>query len=246
MNNRLLIVAALGDEVRIIRSKMVMDSTIHFKPAILYRGQYQNQEVDLLVTGMGMDRARKGLTQTLEGFAPKLILHVGYAGGTSPVAGLGCLVLADRVTETQSGNFFRTDSSLFEKAKTLCEEQRLSHCVGGIVTVSKVISSPHEKADIGATHGAIALDMEAAGISQIACARKIPFLVAKAVLDQVEMELPNFQDCIEATGETKPVKLVRRLFKNPKEMMALSHLSYNASQARSAVTQFVEKWMQVV
>lgn len=238
-----LIVAALKDEVRQLKAKMAMDCTIHFKPAILYRGGLFNKEVHLLITGMGVERMKKGLEQALAQKKPSTILYVGYAGGCSPIAGLGTLVLAKKIVYEKEGEFFLSDERLLDKAKKLCGEKKWSCQVGGLVTVDRVVSSPHEKADLGALHEALALDMEAAALASVATRRGIPFLVAKAVLDPMEMALPNLENCIEPTGEAKPFAIAEHLFKTPSDLMKFPQIQYHASQARETLAKFVEGWM---
>lgn len=241
---RPLIVAALTDEVRILRSKMVCDSVIHFKPAILYRGQMEKKELDLLVTGMGRERMRKGLEEALSLCpAPRAILHTGYCGGASPLAAPGALILPGEVIDFSDGARMACDTDLLAGAKKMCEERKWPYQVGGIVTLDQVVSGPHEKADIGATHGAIALEMEGAPAAKIAHGRKIPFLAVKGVLDAVVTSLPDFRECLFPAGEVRLMKLAGRLLKNPREMADLFRLQYCASQARGALTAFVEAWL---
>jgi len=245
-NGQQLIVAALKDEVRELKSKMSIDCTIHFKPATLYRGIFFNKETALLVTGIGSERAKKGLEQALDQLIPGSILNIGYAGGCSPIAGLGSLTLGQKIIDEKTKKSFKSDDSLLGQAKKLCDGKKWAYRMGGIVTVDRVISSPHEKADIGAVHEAIALDMEAATVSEIATAKGIPWLVVKSILDPVEMELPSLQDCVEPTGEAKPVLLVEHLVKQPKDLMKITNIQYCASQARSSLTEFVESWVQLI
>lgn len=239
----MLIVAALKDEVRDFRAKLAIDCTIHFKPSILYQGKLANKGVALLVTGIGGERMQKGLEQALGVVEPEAILLVGYAGGASPLAAQGALILGEEVIDGKSGKRFQCDGILLEKAKRLSEEKELRYKVGNIVTVDRVISNPHEKADLGATYSALALEMEAVAVAREASRRGIPFLVAKAILDPVEMILPDLQDCIESTGEVRPTKLMEQLFKNPKEMMQLPKMQYLAAQAREVITNFLAGWV---
>lgn len=239
-----LIIAALKDEVRGLKDKLAVDLTIHFKPAILHRGLFLNKELDLLITGMGSERMRKGLQETLARKIPSVILYVGYAGGASPVAPLGALVVSEFVVDEKSGRRFAAGEDLFGRAKKICDDKQWPYQAGGIVTVDRVVSSPHEKADLGAVHKVVALDMEAAVVAEIASGHGIPWLVVKSILDPVEMRLPDLQNCIEPTGEPKPLHLVEHLFKQPQDLMKLPNIQYCANQARDALARFLEAWVQ--
>lgn len=239
-----MIVAALKDEVRSFLSKMSLDCVVHFKPAIFYRGKFLNKEMELLITGIGTKRMQEGLAAALALNLPKTILLVGYAGGTSPIVKTGSLILAEEIINANDGSCLKVDAELLLKAKKISEEEKFHYQLGKMVTVNRIISNPHEKADIGATHSAIALDMESAALAKMAFERKIPFLIVKSILDPVEETLPLLEDCVGPTGEPKPLKLAEHLFKNPREMMQLPRMQLLASQARASITKFVEGWVQ--
>lgn len=217
-----MIVAALKDEIREFQAKMDVDEVIHLQPAVFWRGKFLNKAMALLVAGVGAKKIEKSLKQVLNFYRPAFLLLVGYCGGASPVAGTGTLVLADR-----------SDKKLLAKAKQVCEARKISHQVGGLFSVDRVISHPHEKADLGVIHSAIALDMETDAVAWFAGEHKIPFLAAKAVLDPVEERLPAIDE----------EHLMKSFLKNPKAMMQLPKMVYWASQARGTIKGFLEGWV---
>lgn len=239
-----MIIAALKEEVRIFLSKMSLDCVVHLKTATFYRGKFLNKEVELLVTGIGATRVDQGLKAALAFGHPKYILLVGYAGGTTPIVSTGSLVVGSGMIGEKSGRRFSSDNELLAKAQGICEEEKWSYQIGDLVTVDRVIRSPYEKADLGATYSALALEMEAAVLANVAQERNIPYLVVKAILDPVEEWVPPLEGCYEATGEPKWMPLTKRVLQNPKEMMKLPKLYYWATQARSAIAKFLEGWIQ--
>ncbi|MDZ4225011.1 MAG: hypothetical protein U1D33_03800 [bacterium] len=240
----LLIAAALQDETRDLKENLAVDCTIHFKPAVLKRGLLFGREIGLLTAGLGPLRVEKALNQVLPEFKPSAILFVGYAGGASPLASAASLVLAQKVVDAATGEIFAADADLLEEAKEACKTQNLEHCAGGLATVAGVISSPHEKADLGAVHDCLALDMEAAAAARVAKRHAVPFLAVKAVLDPVAMELPDLKDCIDDEGGAKPLMLMGHLVKTPGDMMKLPQLQYCAAQARASINRFVEAFLK--
>ena len=238
-----LIVAALKDEIRIFKSKIMIDTVLHLKPPVLHRGRFGGKDIDLLVTGVGAKRMEEGLEKAFQYITPSMVLQIGYGGGTSPVVGLGTLALADKVLFGGTSEIFEADTELLQQAEELCRKKEISFQRGSVVSVDRVISDPHQKADIGATHGAIALDMEAAMAARFMAARKIPFLVVKAILDPMEMKLPDMVDCIDEDGDTRLGEVADHLVRHPKDMMQLPKMQYNATQARNALTAFLESWV---
>ncbi|MDO8528137.1 MAG: hypothetical protein Q7T03_10700 [Deltaproteobacteria bacterium] len=244
--NPILIVAALKDEIRHLKDKMAIDCTIHFKPAVLYRGQLFNKKIDLLTTGIGTLRMRQGLEQALTQTTPSHILYVGYAGSATPLAGQASLILASILLEEKSDKKFTSTKDLLDQAKKICAAKKFSSQVGGMITVKDVVSSAHAKAALGAGHRVLAIDMEASALAEVATQKKIPFMVVKSILDSVEMELPNLAACIDGAGDVKPGALVEHIFKTPGDIARLPEIQYCAQQARQSLTQFVEAWVQLL
>ncbi len=240
----LLIAAALKDELKEFVSLLQIDCTMHLKPALLHRGTYQNRDIRLLVTGMGEARMQSAMEQTLTQLKPQAALLVGYCGGTSPLVGLGSLILANGVVNEETGERLTSSAALLDPAKKFCEMKHLSHQVGGMVTVRNVVSGPHEKAALGARHQALGLDMEAFAFARAAANHEVPWLVAKSVLDAVDVKLPNLQDCVYPTGEPRVMEFMGHLFSSPKEFWHLPQLQYMASQARRAATDFATAWVE--
>lgn len=242
--SQLLIASALLEEIRDLKGKLATDCTIHFKPAVLRRGLLFGREVNLLATGIGAKQTHKALTQVLSELKTAALLFVGFAGSTSPLAKTGALILGEKVVDTDTGESFMADADLLAGAKEACKVGGLEHHVGGMATVGKIICNPHEKASIGILHNSLALDMEVAVAAKIAKQQGIPFLAVKAVLDPLEMELPDLKDCIDDEGGAKPLMLMGHLVKTPGDMMKLPQLQYCASQARESINQFVEAYLR--
>lgn len=241
-----LILAALHDEIREFKNKMAVDCTVHFQPGVFYRGKVFEKEASLLVTGIGAKHVERGLASVLRLERPDVLLLAGCCGGASPVAGNGKLVLVDRVADAQSEKEWRADKNLLEAAKKISEVQKISYQIGGMAAVDRVIIHPHEKADLGATHSVIALDMESAAVARFAVEHKIPWLAAKAVLDPVEERLPPLEGCYDAMGEARWGNLAEHFLKDPKAMMQLPKMIYWASQARHTITKFLEGWVMAL
>jgi len=239
----MLIVAALKDEVKTFLAKMLVDVKLHIKPATLYQGEFEKKPVNLLITGIGKERAEKGLLEVFNYIKPQFILHVGYSGGASPVVSVGTLIVANRVIALRKGTSFKPSEDLFEKAKKVCQDHQVKFQSGGIATVDRIISSPHEKADIGVTCSSLALDMESVWIAKIATEKKIPWLVAKAILDPVEMEVPDLSDCVNSTGDADPIGALQHLVKKPKDIKGMTQMRTNAMQARETITDFLKGWL---
>lgn len=243
MNEGLIaIFAALDDEIRIIRSKMAVDEQIHLKPSLLLRGQFNKREILLARSGIGKPAMGRAVDWCLENFKPDSCLNVGYAGGTTPHMNAGDLIIATSVVDGESGKKFPANEALSDMAGNLCAQKGLKAMRGGLVTVDKVVSSPHEKAFVGTEHDAFAIDMESSAFMKRCAAAKTPCVVVRAILDPLDVVLPDMDDVIGADGKMSFGRVAGHLFHHPKDTLSLHKIEYCAIKAREAITEFVEAW----
>lgn len=240
----LAIVAALDDEVRPIASKMEVDSRLHRRPALFTVGKLGRAFLVLVRSGVGPAAMADAAAFLIAQYRPAFCLHVGYCGGADPKDQAGDLIVADAVVDAASGERFPSDGELVGRGVRLCRERNIRARAGAVATVGKAIEAPHEKAFVGTQHGAIGIDMESAPLVA-ACRRgNVPHLVVRAVLDPLDVALPDLCDALAEDGTTDGMKLADHLIRRPKDLWELPRLQYYASQARSAIEVFVEAWIE--
>lgn len=242
IQNPIAIFAALDDEIRIVRSKMVIDEQIHIKPSLLIRGQFNDKQLILVRTGVGKAAMQNAVDYCLANFRPDICLNVGYAGGTTPHMSAGDIIIATNVIDDATGKSFAASDTLVEQAANLCRQKEIKSMRGGLVTVDKVISTPHEKAFIGTEHDAIAIDMESSSFMERCAASKTPCVVVRAILDPLDVVLPDMGDVIEEDGKMSFGRVANHLAHHPKDALSLHKIEYCAIKAREAIADFVEAW----
>jgi adenosylhomocysteine nucleosidase len=238
----LAIVAAMDEEVRIVRSRMSVDSRHHVRPALFTRGMYGRFQIVLARSGIGRDAMRSAMGHLLTTFHPSLCLHVGYCGAAIPSLAAGDLVVAEAVLDTQSGERFEAPADLVSRASRIIHGRGLRSQSGAIATVDKLISSPHDKAFMGTRHGAIAIDMESCAFAAACIEGGAPHLVVRAVLDPMDCEFPKFDDVLDESGSTDEMALAGHLMRHPADALKLPQLEYLASQARNSIASFIDAW----
>ena len=238
-----MIVAALDDEVKTIKSALEIDRTFHLKPATLYQGTWLGNPLSVFVTGMGPKNMREGLQKLQDFCLPTLVCHIGYAGSCSPLVGTGKIVIAETVKEKWSGEFWRPDTAQKEQAQKICKRAELSFEIGNLLTVSEAVFDPMEKAALGAEENVLALDMESSVVAQWATEKQIPFCIARAVLDPLEMNLPAF-DSRSTNPQPGLGALVQLLTHHPQEALKIPQLQYCAATARKTLTEFAREWVK--
>ncbi|MFH1874585.1 MAG: hypothetical protein ABH859_05295 [Pseudomonadota bacterium] len=240
------IFAALNDEIRTIRSRMIVDEQTHFRPVLVIRGQIEKQNCLLVRTGVGKKAMHQAVKYCLENYNPTHCLNIGYAGGTTPKMIVGDLLLADPVVDAASKAYYIADHSLLKKIEALCVKNKLRYYRGGLVTVEEVIETPHEKAFIGTEHEALALDMESSAFMQECKKHKKPAVVVRSIFDALDVKLPYMKKAIDESGEVNLAGVAGHVISHPKDILALPKMEYYASKAREALTDFIQAWISIL
>ena len=242
-NTPIAVVAALDDEIRNILSEMEVDSRQHKRPAIFTKGIYQRKPILLVRSGIGKRAMERAIVRCLDEYKPELCLHIGYCGGADPKFQAGDLIIADRVIDSIDGARFDADPVLVLKADAVCRKAKLRYGVAGLVTVSEVISGSHEKAFLGTQHGVGGVDMESSALVRACAKRGTPTLVVRAVLDPLDFTFPKLGDVVDENGAADPLALVSHLIKKPSDIVKLPKVQYLATQAKIAMKNFIDAWL---
>ncbi len=240
----LAIVSALDDETRIIRSKMSVDARIHVKPGLMTRGTYENHALLLVRTGIGPKAMQSTMGHVLSIHRPSLIIHTGYCAGADPSLQPGDLVVAESVVDAKSKSRFKVDGNLILRANKLIQNTGLRSRTGSLVTVDKVINSPHDKAFLATQHSSLGIDMESAQLASVCVKSDIQYFIVRAVLDPLDYQIPDLTGAIDESGSTDGIALASHLIKKPADVLKLTKLEYFAIQAREAITSFVDAWLK--
>lgn len=241
MNNITAVVSALSDEVRPITSRMTFDVRVHKRPILIQKGRYGLTPVVFVRSGIGQTLMTNACNELIETMSPDFAIHVGYCGACDPRLLVGDIVIADFVSDEASKLKLDCDAVLAGKAVQICKGEGLRCLSGGIVTVNKVIAHPHEKAFIGTSHSALALDMESFAFAKCMSSANIPFVIARCVLDTVDTELPDLGDAIDEEGDVDKFAFAEKMVCKPKDAIQFPKIGYLASQARQSIATFLDK-----
>lgn len=235
------IFAALADEIRITRSKMQIDESVHIRPARVDRGTYESNDLILVRTGIGQKAMSRAVSYCIDSFHPSACFNVGYCGGATPDIETGDLVIADRVVHDETSEELACPPKLVEQLQKVCADRDLRVLVGGITTVDHVVHGPHDKAYLGTKNDSRAIDMESFAFAKACLDKGVPFAVVRACLDPLDMLLPDFEGAVNEEGLTSIVGAMKKLIQKPKTILAIPRIEYCAVQAREAIAEFLEE-----
>ena len=109
----------------------------------------------------------------------------------------------------------------------------LNHTTGAILTADRVLTTG-EKRGAKESTDAIVVDMESAAIAVEAAARGLPFIVIRAVLDEVDDEVVG-AEMVDHEGSVKPLAATAFLVRNPGTVLKLPRMIRNLSRATAAI-----------
>ena len=199
--------------------------------------------VTLIRTGVGFEQAK---TVCLNVFSEKqfdLAISSGFAGALVPTC-IGAMVLPEIVIRwtndpTQSSKFYPFPCSVRyqEIVKRIVTDAKFQFLANSLLTVPWIVWSVMEKRVLAEKFQADALDMESAGIAQIAKECNVSFLVIRTVSDLMNENLPK--DFNLFLSMSTWAKGLWRFIGRPKLWVELLRLRQQAQVASRELTRFL-------
>jgi adenosylhomocysteine nucleosidase len=178
----------------------------------------------LLANGAGTALAAQAAEAALAAGPVRALISTGLCGGLDPALETGDLVAATEVL-TDGDGVPRYATAALPPAPAL----RLS---GPVICSSRVASTAAEKAALRAA-GAVAVEMESAGVAEAATRARVPFHCIKGVSDTAAESLPlDFNRYRDPDGRFLAGRIAVAALLHPHRLPALVHL-FRASRRTS-------------
>lgn len=208
---RIAIFAALRWECRPVLRHMRQVTRARQGAFTVWHGRGAGQELWLIKTGIGCERAAAAARMLRETAPCDLFVSTGCAGALVPELAPGDLTVATQVIGNASGERFDTDPAWSARARRAAQTAGLRVAPPGAVLCSTdVLQTAAAKQAAFAATGAIAVDMESAAIAAGAQQAGARFAAVRTILDSAVTELPV--GLIEPqTGLPQPTRVLRYL-----------------------------------
>ena len=164
--------------------------------------QIGGYELLLVANGVGATRAAAGVDAAAN-FHPDALISLGFCGALHPRLQVGDIVM---------GTAVRAGATTFEtrEAATVCR-----HLAGVVCSLDHVARTAEEKGRLYAA-GAVAVEMEAAGVAARAMNLNLPFFCMKAVTDLADETLANdFNAALRSDGHFDTMKVLKSALRHP-------------------------------
>ena len=107
------------------------------------------------------------------------------------------------------------------------------------------MTEPDVKRQLGESFGVQALDMETYHVAKTVSRYGLPFLAVRAILDPVEMRLPEGLDTLHEEGRVSVARGLGYVVSHPSEVWRLSGLGLKARAADRALNGFIRSFLFV-
>ncbi|MFB0505490.1 MAG: purine phosphorylase [Thermodesulfobacteriota bacterium] len=217
------VVTALKAEAQVlIKKPMATGEVLHLPEGIL-----------LKISGIGARRARVA-SETLVKKGATALLSWGSAGGLLATLSPGSLILPEKVLSSDRISF-SVDTQWHERLCARLSGHADLH-TGLLIQSPTVLRSPEEKIAMFNRYGAIAVDMESAAVAQVALLEGVPFMAIRAVSDPAYVSIPpSAMITIDERGIFRPVRLLRSIFRHPRELLPLVRLARTFRAAQTTL-----------
>lgn len=187
----------------------------------------------LVLAGAGPENAERAARLLLDRGAGRLISW-GCAAALAPALNPGALLLPEQVRGADGQIYPTCGTWLHGIRRQLPAELPV---IGGTLAESRhIVADSREKQQLYAATGAVALDMESAGLCRVAAAAGVPAVVVRTVADPAGMNLPQaVVRALNASGDVELPRLLRYLAIHPGELPALLRLGRHFQAARKTL-----------
>lgn len=175
-------------------------------------------------TGANAARARTEADHLVRDGAEALV-SFGLAGGLSTELHAGALVLSE-VVLAPDGISYRVDAGWREALAARLAAAGLAWRGGLLACSDRLVATPRAKKRLFERTGALAVDMESHGVAAVAKARRVPFVVLRAIADPADQEVPQAAlAALGADGRTRILPLLLALARRPRDVPLLLRLA---------------------
>jgi len=181
-------------------------------------------------------------TRLLDQGLPQLVISLGFAGAVAGGVPSGSIVVCTSFVSAVNDADAPIEADV--KIAGIAKGLMPNALAGALLTVPTPLLTPGEKLLAGAQTGAVVVDMEGYGMAKAAQEHGVEFLGLRAVLDTVDLRLPQFvADIIADGGRNEWRHSLSALAKRPYLAPQVISLALLARRAQKNLTQaLIDTW----
>jgi len=195
-----------------------------------------DQGAALWLSGMGPIAARRAAQGLADAGATALAVF-GVAGALDGRLRNGSLFCPEQIVD-ERGCAYRADAPWRARLQQrLADTQLPLHTGGSLLSVQDPLLTTADKLAAQQRHAALAVDMESGAVAEVAGERGLPFIVLRAIVDEVEDTIPAaLNNSVDAWGRPRPLALITALCRHPSVLSDLPRLYSRMQRATQALS----------
>jgi len=202
-----------------------------------YQAQIGRAQVDFVITGIGMENARR-VSEAVLDQPYQFCITAGFAGALSEKHSVGEILVAEAVRE-------------LGKAKTVLCSRNLTYAarddgaklVKMFLTSNQLAASAEEKKQLAPF--ADAVEMESFAIMSAAQRHKKAVVAIRVISDSALHDVPaGVNTMVDDNGQVKIAGVVRYVARHPLQLPALIRLGRDSQTASEALAHFLEAFIK--
>ncbi|HEY6970282.1 MAG TPA: hypothetical protein VJA94_13830 [Candidatus Angelobacter sp.] len=217
--SRRVIIAALARELQ---------QFVHARPraSLSHDGRtyrvYLGQNVSV-VSGIGYKAAYLAARAAVAQYGPEVLVSAGLAGALVPGLKPGTVITPTGIVDAASAKEYLNDGS------------------DGVLVSASEIAGSESKRKLGEKFHAVAVDMEAAAVAEVAQEAGIGFCCVKAISDEVDFVMPPLHQFVDQTGDFHAGKFVTWVAFRPRYWGPTVLLARNSKRASAALCDWLKR-----
>jgi adenosylhomocysteine nucleosidase len=189
----------------------------------------------LWLSGMGLDAAQRA-AHSLADAGAKALAVFGVAGALDARLRNGSIFCPERVLDERGNDYIVSAPWRTRLQQLLAATPCPLHTQGSLLSVRDPLLTTSAKTAAHQQHGALAVDMESAAVAAVARERGLPFLVLRAIVDEVGDTIPSaLNNSIDAWGRPRALGLLTALCRHPTLLGELPRLYSRMQRATLAL-----------
>lgn len=203
----------------------------------VHEGKVGRATVDFVVTGMGMENARRG---TEAAICPehKACIGAGFAGALKPTLKIGEVLVARAVRQLGKDKSLECSRNLFMAAY---ENRAIEAKI--FLTADHLIQTAEEKQRLAPF--ADAVDLESFATISVARERNVSAVAVRVISDRLDEDMPaEIDTMVDERGRVKIGGVIKHVATHPLQIPALIRLGRKSSTAAEALAHFLEAFIK--
>jgi nucleoside phosphorylase len=189
---------------------------------------YRSGELLAVAGGIGSSRAERAARAVVGRFRPEVLVSAGLAGALIHSLKAGSVVTPNVIVDAATGVEYRCDTG--------------GELVGSVVLVSagEIAGQDSKLALVERYHGLI-VDMEAAGVAQVAAESNLAFHCVKAISDELDFVMPPLNRFVDSQGDFSTKRLIAWAMVRPHRWLGIMRLARNTTRATQALCDWLRQ-----